>query len=225
MAGTSPAVTVSLVNMMTRRDVAVIVGSLRRASLNRRMAHVLAALAPGRLGLEIVEIGELALYNEDLEANPPESWLGFRERIRRTEAILFVTPEYNRSIPGGLKNAIDVGSRPYGRSAWNGKPAAVISVSPGSLGGFGAHQQVRQALASLNMPLLPHPEAYVGRAGTLFGAPGELIHDGTREFLTGFLTAFAAWIDTTVGTRDDPPLPTPIAAGRDSSRVPTPSPL
>ncbi len=177
------------------RDIAVIVGSLRAASLNRKMAKALAELAQPRLALEIVEIGDLALYDEDLDADPPAPWRAFRDRIRRAEAVLFVTPEYNRSMPGCLKNAIDVGSRPYGHSAWAGKPAAVISVSPGAIGGFGANHHLRQSLVFLDMPAMQQPEAYIGGAAQLFDDAGGLAKDETRAFLTKFLEAYAAWIE------------------------------
>ncbi len=125
-------------------SVAVVVGSLRKDSYNRKVARALSELAPSSLALRIVEIGDLPLYNEDVEADaPPEAWKRFRDEIRRSDAVLFVTPEYNRSVPGCLKNAIDVGSRPYGQSAWGGKPTAVVSVSPGAIGGFGANHAVR----------------------------------------------------------------------------------
>lgn len=181
--------------MSEPHDVAVIVGSLRKASLNRMTAHALAAVAPDRLRLEIVEIRDLALYDQDLDADPPASWVAFRERIGRAAAVLFVTPEYNRSVPGVLKNALDVGSRPYGHSAWNGKPGAVVSVSPGALGGFGANHHLRQSLVFLNVPTMQQPEAYLGHAGNLFDENGNLINDGTREFLRTFMAAFAAWVD------------------------------
>jgi len=177
------------------RDVAVLVGSLRKESFNRKMAHALAALAPSSLKLEIVEIRSLPLYDEDLDAEPPRIWADFRERIRRADAVLFVTPEYNRSIPGVLKNAIDVGSRPYGKSAWMGKPAAVVSVSPGAIGGFGANHHLRQSLVFLDMPVLQQPEMYIGGANKLFDAEGNLTGDATRDYLRKFLDAFAAWIE------------------------------
>jgi chromate reductase len=181
---------------MSVRDVAVIVGSLRKGSFSRMMAKALAALAPDSLCLEIVEIRDLPLYDQDSEtSSPPEPWVAFRDRIRRADALLFVTPEYNRSIPGALKNAIDVGSRPYGQSAWNGKPGAVVSLSPGALGGFGANHQLRQSLVSFNVPTMHHPEAYIGGAATLFDADGKLINDGTRAFLQTFIDAFAAWVE------------------------------
>jgi chromate reductase len=179
-----------------QRDVAVIVGSLRKASLNRKVARALTELAPSELRLEIVEIGELPLYNEDLEASPPPAWLTFRERVRRAHAVLFVTPEYNRSVPGVLKNAIDVGSRPYGKSAWEKKPGAVISVSPGAIGGFGANHHLRQSLVFLDVPAMQQPEAYVGNAAKLFDESGKLINEGTREFLGKFAQAFLGWVNT-----------------------------
>ena len=141
------------------RNVAVIVGSLRKESLNRRTAEALAALAPEHLKLEIVEIGSLALYDQDLDSAPPKEWTAFRETIRGYDAVLFVTPEYNRGLPAALKNAVDIGSRPYGHSVWSGKPAGVVSVSPGAFGGFGANHQLRQSLVFLDMPAMQQPEA------------------------------------------------------------------
>jgi chromate reductase, NAD(P)H dehydrogenase (quinone) len=182
--------------MAQQRDVAVIVGSLRRESLNRRMALNLPALAPEQLRMQIIEIRDLPLYDQDLDASPPPQWVTFRERVRRSDAVLFVTPEYNRSVPGPLKNAIDVGSRPYGQSAWQGKPAAVVSVSPGAIGGFGANHHLRQSLVFLDMPAMQQPEAYIGNAGELFDKEGALRNDKTREFMAAFLTAFSRWIDT-----------------------------
>ncbi len=182
---------------MAVRDVAVIVGSLRRESLTRKMANALVALAPPALRLEIVEIRDLPLYNQDLEdgESPPPAWTAFRERVRAADAVLFATPEYNRSVPGGLKNAIDVGSRPYGHSVWDGKPGAVISVSPGAIGGFGANHHLRQSLVFLNVPAMQQPEAYIGGAAKLFDGSGNLTNDATREFATKFITAFAAWVE------------------------------
>lgn len=181
--------------MSTTRRVAVLVGSLRKDSLNRKMASALAKLAPPSLQLEIVEIGDLALYNEELDkGSPPQAWARFRQQIKAADAVLFVTPEYNRSVPGALKNAIDVGSRPYGSSAWNGKPGAVMSVSPGAVGGFGANHHLRQSLVFLNVPAMQQPEAYIGGAGELFDAAGELKNPGTRELLQKFLQAYEAWV-------------------------------
>lgn len=177
-------------------DVAVLVGSLRKESFNRKVADALIQLAPPALKPEIVPIGELALYNEDLEAHVLAAWKTFRDRVRRADAVLFVTPEYNRSIPGGLKNALDVGSRPYGQSVWSGKPGAVASVSPGAIGAFGANHILRQSLVFLNVLPMQQPEAYIGGAAKLFGADGKLANDGTRKFLRDFMQAFAAWIAT-----------------------------
>ena len=137
--------------------VAVLVGSLRKASLNRKVAQALGELAPSSLKLKIVEIGELPLYNEDIDVDPPAAYKAFREQIKDTQGLLFVTPEYNRSVPGALKNAIDVGSRPYGQSVFSDKPGAVISVSPGAVGGFGANHHLRQSLVFLDVPCMQQP--------------------------------------------------------------------
>ena len=184
--------------MAAQRDVAVVVGSLRRKSFNRMMAHAMSELVPERLALSIVEIGDLPLYNQDLEdaQPPPEPWVAFRRRILAADALVFLTPEYNRSGPGCLKNAIDVGSRPYGSSVWNGKPGAVMSVTPGQFGAFGANQHLRQSLVSINVPTMAAPEAYIGGAGKLFDAEGKLIDDRTRELVRKFLAAFDVWVET-----------------------------
>jgi chromate reductase len=182
-------------HMVEPRRVAVLVGSLRKESLNRKVALALADLAPAGLRLEIVEIGGLPLYDEDVEPDPPQAWLDFRDSVRSADALLFVTPEYNRSVPGSLKNAIDVGSRPYGASVWSGKPGAVVSASPGAIGGFGANHHLRQMLVFLDVPLLQQPEAYLGGAGSFFDAQGHLANDGTRKFLQSFMTAYAAWVE------------------------------
>ncbi len=183
---------------MAQTAIAVFVGSLRRESFNRKMAKSLMKLAPDSLNLEIVEIGGLPLYNQDLEDNPPTAWIEFRERLKKFDGILFVTPEYNRSVPGGLKNAIDVGSRPYGKSVWEGKPSAVVSVSPGAIGGFGANHHLRQSLVFLNMPAMQQPEAYMGNAADLFDESDNLINESTREFAVKFMQAFTRW--TTINT-------------------------
>ena len=176
------------------RDIAIFVGSLRKESLNRKLAKALAELAPSSLKLEIVEIGQLPLYNQDFDEDPSSVYVEFRARVRAADGVLFVTPEYNRSVPGALKNALDVASRPYGQSAWNGKPGAVISASPGAIGGFGANHHLRQSLVFLNVPAMQQPEAYIGGADKLFDASGKLANDGTRKFLQQFIEAFANWI-------------------------------
>jgi len=181
--------------MGTPRNVAVLVGSLRKDSLNRKMAQALMAMAPEALKLGIVEIGDLPLFNQDHEAEPTTAVTAFRQAITAADALLFVTPEYNRSVPGALKNALDVGSRPYGKSVWGGKPGAVVTVSPGALGGFGANHALRQSLVFLNVPMMQQPEAYVGGAAALFDDKGALINESTRAHMQKFLTAFAQWVD------------------------------
>jgi chromate reductase, NAD(P)H dehydrogenase (quinone) len=176
------------------RNVAVLVGSLRKDSINRKVANALVGVAPEGLKLSIVDIGQLPFYNQDEDENPPAAWTAFRERISAVDAVLFVTPEYNRSVPAVLKNAIDVGSRPYGKSAWSGKPGAVVSASPGGIGGFGANHHLRQSLVFLNVPAMAQPEVYLGGADKLFDANGKLVNDGTRKFLQGFMQAYEAWI-------------------------------
>lgn len=181
--------------MSTTRKVAVLVGSLRKGSFNRMTAKALAALAPAELLLEIVEIDQLPLYNQDDDDAPPAPWVAFRAKVKAADAVLFVTPEYNRSVPGVLKNALDVGSRPYGHSVWDRKPGGVVSVSPGAIGGFGANHHLRQSFVFLNVPAMPQPEAYIGGAATLFDQEGNLTNEGTRKFLKSFIEAFAAWIE------------------------------
>jgi chromate reductase len=181
--------------MTKPRKVAMLVGSLRAASLNRKVALALSRLAPDSLAPELVEIGDLPLYNEDLDGqSPPPQWQRFRAAMGEADAVIFVTPEYNRSVPGLLKNAIDVGSRPYGSSIWAGKPAAVVSVSPGAIGGFGANHHLRQSLVFLDMPVMQQPEAYLGGAGGFFDEAGEVKVEGTRKFLQTIIDSFAAWV-------------------------------
>jgi chromate reductase len=176
------------------RNVAVIVGSLRKDSVSRKLAKAFAALAPANLKLDIVEIGDLPHFDQDLESDPPAAWTRFRNAVAAADAVVFVTPEFNRSVPGALKNAIDVGSRPYGQSVWNGKPGAVISVSPGAIGGFGANHHLRQSLVFLNVPLLSQ-EAYVGGAYSLFDDRGELVNESTQDFLKSYAAQFAEWVE------------------------------
>ena len=177
------------------RDVAVLVGSLRKDSFTRKIAREAIALAPG-LNERIVEIGDLPLYNQDLETDtPPPQWTRFRDEMRGADAVLFATPEYNRSVPGALKNAIDVGSRPYGKSVFAGKPAAVISVTGGALGAFGANHHLRQSLVFLDMPTLQQPEIYIGGVAKLLDEQGRLTNEGTKDLLRKFASAFEAWIE------------------------------
>jgi chromate reductase len=181
--------------MPSQSTVAVLIGSLRRESFTRKVANAVIQLGPPSLKFDVVDVGSVSLYNEDLEGTPPASWLALRERLRAADAFLFATPEYNRSIPGVLKNAIDVASRPKGNGIFDGKPGAVISVSPGALSAFGANHHLRQCLVFLNVPTMQQPEAYIGGASKLFDETGNLTNDSTRQFLKAFVDAFAKWIE------------------------------
>jgi chromate reductase, NAD(P)H dehydrogenase (quinone) len=178
-------------------NVSVLVGSLRKASLSGMLANALISLALSSMKLDIAEIGQLPLYNQDLEITPPPApWAAFRERVKAADAVLFVTPEYNRSVPAALKNALDVGSRPYGSSVWDRKPGAIVSSSPGAIGGFGANHHLRQSLVFLNVPTMQQPEAYVSHVDKLFDEHGKLAGDGTRKFLQEYMRAFSNWVET-----------------------------
>ncbi|RAI02360.1 ACP phosphodiesterase [Acuticoccus sediminis] len=173
--------------------IAVIVGSLREGSLNRKLAQAIVALAPSTLSFEFVNI-DMPLYNPDLDTDDrPASWTAFRDAVRPVDGVLFVTPEYNRSVPAGVKNAIDVGSRPMGASVWSGKPAGIVSGSPGAVGGFGANHALRQSLVFLNMPAMQQPEAYIGGLGNLFEEDGS-VKDQSKGFIETIGAAFAAWV-------------------------------
>jgi chromate reductase len=187
---------------MTRK-IAVILGSLRNNSNSERLARAIAAEAPKNLAFDIIPIGDLPFYNQDLEtASPPPAWTAFRNRLNAADAVLFVTPEYNRSVPGVLKNAIDVGSRPYGASAYAGKPAAVVSSSIGPISGFGANHHLRQSLAFLDMPTLQQPEMYLGSVGDWFDEDGKVKSEQTRAFLGQFAAKFAKWIELVTPKKD-----------------------
>lgn len=179
------------------KNIGVIVGSLRKESWNRKLALALMKLAPSSLTMEIVEIGQLPLYNQDLDDNgtPPKEWTAFREKMKQFDGVLFVTPEYNRSVPAPLKNAIDVGSRPYGKSIWTGKPGAVISASPGAIGGFGANHHLRQSLVFLDIPCMQMPEAYIGDVSHLFDENSNIANENTRTFLEKYINSYANWVD------------------------------
>jgi chromate reductase len=173
----------------------VIVGSLRKAAFSRKLANNLISLAPPPLNLRIAEIIQLPLYNPDLEDVPPEAWLSFRDLVKATDAVLFVTPEHNRSVPAALKNAIDIASRPRGQNKWDGKPAAVASISPGAIGAFGSNNHLRQSLMAVNMPAMAQPEVYIGGAESVFDAAGNVADANTRSFLASFMNAFADWVE------------------------------
>ncbi|MFC5193839.1 NADPH-dependent FMN reductase [Bizionia hallyeonensis] len=182
--------------MMKKYKIAVIVGSLRKESYNLKTAKALMELAPESLTTELLDISGLPMFNEDLEGNPPEAWVALRKKIQNADGLLFLTPEYNRSVPGVLKNAIDVGSRPYGENSWNGKPAAIVSVSIGAISGFGANHHLRQSLTFINVPTMAQPEAYIGGAADLFDDNGKLINNSTKDFLKSFIESFEKWVHT-----------------------------
>lgn len=180
--------------MPERSDVAVLIGSLRQQAYSRKLAMAMVQLAPPALALRIVELGELSIFNQDLEGQPPAPWVQFRQQIAAADAVLFVTPEYNRSVPAVLKNAVDIASRPRGQSVWSGKPGAVISISPGMMGGFGANHHLRQSLTAVNVATMAQPEVYLSGADKLFDEQGAPTSDATRDVLLKFLRAFEQWI-------------------------------
>ena len=178
---------------MSTYPIAVIVGSLRRDSFNRQLADAIAKLAPPEFSFTQANIGDLPLYNQDSDANPPPSVVRFKGEIAAAKGLLFVTPEYNRSLPGVLKNAIDQGSRPYGQSVWAGKPAGVLGVSVGAIGTAMAQQHLRNILAYLDVPTLGQPEAFIQAKDGLFDDSGE-IGAGSRKFLQDWIDRYVAWI-------------------------------
>jgi chromate reductase len=181
---------------MTKHKIAILVGSLRDGSINRKVARSICALRGDKLDCSVVEIGDLPLYNQDLDVDPPEQWVRFRQQVGAADGVLFVSPEYNRGIPGVLKNAIDVGSRPYGQSVFDKKPAAIVTASPGSIGGFGANHQIRQAGVFLNMPMMQQPEAYLGHVSDdSFDESGCLKEGPLKELVVVLAHAFHDWVD------------------------------
>ncbi len=187
---------------MTNHKIAIVVGSLRKDSINRKVAMAMCDIARDKLACTIVEIGDLPLFNQDLEASPPAPWVKFREQIAAADGVLFVTPEYNRTIPGVLKNAIDVGSRPYGQSVWERKPAAIVTASPGAIGGFGANHNLRQACVFLDMPVMQQPEAYLGHVSDKsFNADGSLADGPLKGLVEKIAGAFADWVDVIQAAR------------------------
>jgi chromate reductase, NAD(P)H dehydrogenase (quinone) len=187
---------------MARYRIAIIVGSLRKESLNRKVARSICGINGDNLDCTIVEIGDLPPFNQDLEQTPPPEWTRFREAVAAADGVLFVTPEYNRGVPGVLKNAIDVGSRPYGQSVFHKKPGAIVSASPGMIGGFGANHQLRQACVFLDMPVMQHPEAYLGQVSDdSFDADGCLKDGPLKELVVKLAYAFHDWVDVIIRAR------------------------
>jgi len=177
-------------------NIALLCGSLRKDSYSRKVANFLIAEA-ARFGLTIkgVEIADLDLYNEDLETPTfPSTWGIFRQQMKKVDAFLFVTPEYNRSLPAALKNALDVGSRPWDESVWNGKPGGIVSLSQGNIGGFGANHHLRQILTCLNVPMMAQPETYLSCIQDCFDETSDCLKQSTRDFLINFLQDFATWV-------------------------------
>jgi chromate reductase len=181
--------------MPSSYNVAVIVGSLRKESFTRKVANALAKLAPDTLKLNLVTLNDISFFNQDLEAAPPADWLAFREKLQKSDGIVFITPEYNRSIPGVLKNAIDVGSRPYGKSSFNGKPTGIVSNSPGPLGGVSAAKHLQNILPGIAGPIMQQPEIYLNGVGDAFDDKGELTKDSLRGVLKQYIDAFAMHVE------------------------------
>jgi len=177
--------------------IAILVGSLRRDANSKRLAKAFTALFPKDYQIFIPEIGQLPLYNQDFDGTPdePKSYAPFREQISSSDAIVFITPEYNRSVPAVLKNALDVGSRPRLQNAWGGKPALVISNSNGVMGGFGANHHLRQSLVFVNMRVLAQPEAYIGKVQSLVDPDGQILLEETRKFFQSIVDAFVKLIE------------------------------
>jgi len=180
---------------MATHTIVTIVGSLRKESFSLKIANALAKLAPASLKLDVTTLGGISFFNQDLEATPPADWLAFREKLQKSDGVLFVTPEYNRSIPGVLKNAIDVGSRPYGKSSFNRKPTGIISNSPGPLGGVSAAKHLQNILPGITGPIMGQPETYLTMVGDAFNDKGELVKESLQKVLEQFLAAFAAWVE------------------------------
>lgn len=178
------------------KTIGIIIGSLRKNSFSQSIASFVKENAPDGLNFKIIDIGDLAIYNQDYDtANAPANYETFRNEVKAVDGVLFITPEHNRSIPAVLKNALDVGSRPYGANVWSGKPGAIISQSPGGIGGFGANHHLRQILTFLNVPTLAQPEAYIGAFHTLIDENGAINNDDTKGFISAFLNAYADWVN------------------------------
>jgi chromate reductase len=181
--------------MAIPHPVVVIVGSLRKASFTLKIANALAKLAPDTLQLNVVTLHDISFFNQDLEATPPADWVAFREKLQKSNGVLFVTPEYNRSISGVLKNAIDVGSRPYGKSSFIGKPTGIVSNSPGPLGGVSAAKHLQNILPGISGVIMGQPEIYLNGVGDAFDDKGELIKESMKTVMKQYIDAFAAFVE------------------------------
>ncbi|WP_099205047.1 NADPH-dependent FMN reductase [Scatolibacter rhodanostii] len=180
---------------MSKKKIGIVVGSLRKGAFSQSVANYVASILPSDYEAKFVDLNGVDLFNQDLEGNPPASWTRLREDLKSVDAYLFFTPEHNRSIPAVLKNALDVGSRPYGESVWGGKPAGVVSVSPGGLAGFGANHHLRQVLSFLDIHPLQQPEAYIGSVHTLLNENGEVVNEDTQKHLQAYVAAFEKWVE------------------------------
>lgn len=180
---------------MSKKTIGFIVGSLRKESFNKKIANYVASILPADYEAKFIDISGLELFNEDLEGNPPASWVKLREEVKSADSFLFFTPEYNRSFPAALKNALDVASRPYGQSVWAGKPAGIVSVSMGGISGFGANHHLRQVFTFLDIHPLQQPEAYIGNVMELLDENGNLINEGTKDFFKAYVDAYVKWIE------------------------------
>jgi chromate reductase, NAD(P)H dehydrogenase (quinone) len=180
---------------MAIHNIVTLVGSLRKDSFSLKIANALAKLAPPSLKLEVTTLNGISFFNQDLEGAPPADWLAFREKLQKSNGVIFVTPEYNRAIPGVLKNAIDVGSRPYGKSSFLGKPVGIVSNSPGPLGGVSAAKTLQNILPGISGPIMGQPETYLNGVGDAFNEKGELTKESLQKVLEQFLAAFAAWVE------------------------------
>jgi len=180
---------------MSKKTIGIIVGSLRKESFNKSIATYVASQIPSEYEVKFIDIHDVELFNQDLEENPPESWTRLREDVKSSDAYLFFTPEYNRSVPAVLKNVLDVASRPYGQSVWSHKPAGIVSVSLGGIAAFGANHHLRQSLTFLDVYPLQQPEAYIGNVMSLLDEKGTLVNEDTKNFLNSYVNAFTAWVE------------------------------
>ena len=178
---------------MSKKTIGIVVGSLRKNSFNKAIANYVSSIIPSDYEVKFIDISNVEFFNEDLESNPPASWTRLREDVKASDSFLFFTPEYNRSVPAVLKNALDVASRPYGQSVWAGKPAGVVSVSMGAIAGFGANHHLRQVLTFLDVYPLQQPEAYIGNVMSLLDESGNLANEDTKKFLQFYVDAFLNW--------------------------------